>query len=62
MKEKLEELIKEVEAKINLEFDFEVEHWENGNYDDSYSYGVETGEEYAYRDILVALKKLYASL
>lgn len=51
MKEKLEELIKEVESKIDLEFDFEVEHWENGNFDDSYSYGVETGGEYAYRDI-----------
>ena len=62
MKEKLEELIKEVESKIDLEFDFEVEHWENGNYDDSYSYGVETGEEYAYRNILATLKKLYASL
>lgn len=62
MKEKLEELIKEVESKIDLEFDFEVEHWENGNYDDSYSYGVKTGEEYAYRNILATLKKLYASL
>jgi hypothetical protein len=62
MKEKLEELIKEVETKINLEFDFEVEHWENGNYDDSYAYGVDVGEEYAYREILVTLKKLYASL
>lgn len=62
MKEKLEELIKEVESKIDLEFDFEVEHWENGNFDDSYSYGVDVGEEYAYRDILVTLKKLHASL
>lgn len=62
MKEKLEELIKEVESKINPEFDFEVEHWENGNFDDSYSYGVEVGEEYAYRELLVKLKKLHSEL
>jgi len=62
MKEKLEELINEVKSKINLEFDFEVEHWENGNFDDSYSYGVDVGEEYAYRDILVKLNKFHSSL
>jgi hypothetical protein len=76
MKEKLEELIKEVESKINPEFDFEVEHWENGNFDDSYSYGVVVGEEYAYiysygvvvgeeyayRELLVKLKKLHSEL
>lgn len=60
MKEKLEALIAEMESKIDFEFDFEVEHWENGNYDDSYAYGVSVGEEYAYREILVALKKLRA--
>ena len=62
MKEKLEALIAEMESKIDFEFDFEVEHWENGNYDDSYAYGVDVGEEYAYREILVALKKLRAEL
>lgn len=54
----MEELIEYLESKINLEFDFEVEHWEWGNFDDSYGYGVEVGEEYAYRDILVKLKQL----
>ena len=54
----LDKLINEIESKINLDFDFEVEHWENGNFDDSYSYGVDVGEQYAYREILVKLKNL----
>jgi hypothetical protein len=57
MKE-LEELKTYLESKIDLEFDFEVEHWENRNFDDSYQYGVEVGEEYTYRDLLVRVKKL----
>ena len=28
------------------DFNFEVEHWDNGNFDDSYEYGVEVGEQY----------------
>lgn len=62
MKEELDKLIQEVESKIDLDFDFEVEHWENGNFDDSYAYGVDVGEEYAYREILVKLKKLRSQL
>ena len=62
MKEELDKLIQEIESKIDLNFDFEVEHWENGNFDDSYSYGVDVGEEYAYREILVKLKKLRSQL
>jgi len=26
------------------DFDYDVEHWNNGNFDDSYDYGVEVGE------------------
>lgn len=62
MKEELDKLIQEVESKIDLDFDFEVEHWEQGNFDDSYAYGVDVGEEYAYREILVKLKKLRSQL
>ncbi len=58
MKEQLEKLIREIEEKIDPDFDFDQEHWENGNFDDSYNYGVESGEEHAYRDVLEKLKKL----
>jgi hypothetical protein len=54
----MDELIKYLELKIDFNFDFEVEHWDNGNFDDSYEYGVSVGEEYAYRDILVKLKQI----
>lgn len=62
MTEKIEKLIQEIESKVNLDFNFEVEHWDNGNFDDSYAYGVEVGEQYAYREILVKLKKLKEEL
>ncbi len=52
------ELLEELESKITPDFDFEVEHWDNGNFDDSYEYGVEAGEEYAYREILDKLIKI----
>lgn len=55
MREKLEKLREEIEAKVDPDFDFEVEHWDNGNFDDSYEYGVEVGEEYAYRDLLAKI-------
>ena len=58
MEEKLEGLLNEFESKINPEFDFEQEHWDNGNFDDSYEYGVEVGEENAYRDIVAKLKEI----
>jgi hypothetical protein len=58
MKEKLEGLLNEMESKIDRDFDFEVEHWDNGNFDDSYEYGVEVGEEYAYREIVAKIKAI----
>lgn len=57
----MEDLIKlktYLESKIDLNFDFDVEHWNNGNFDDSFEYGTETGEEWAYRDLLVKVNKL----
>ena len=38
-----EELMKVLEFYYDPEFNYEVEHWDNGNYDDSFEYGVETG-------------------
>lgn len=54
----MKKLIEYLESKIDLNFDFTVEHWDNGNFDDSYAYGVECGEEYAFREILVKAKQL----
>lgn len=48
----MKELIKFLESKIDPDFNFEMEHWENGNFDDSHEYGIECGEQYAYREIL----------
>lgn len=47
-----------LEDKIVQDFDFEVEHWDNGNFDDSHSYGVDCGEQYAYREILEKISVL----
>lgn len=58
MEEEIKALLNEMESKINPEFDFEFEHWDNGNYDDSYEYGVEVGEEYTYREIVAKLKEI----
>ena len=58
LEEAVKGLLAEMEAKIDPEFDFEVEHWDNGNYDDSYKYGVEVGEEYSNREIVAKLKKI----
>lgn len=54
----MEELEKYLEGMIDQDFDFEREHWDNGNYDDSFDYGVECGEEMAYREILDKLKEI----
>lgn len=58
MEKEIQELINEFESKINPDFDFNFEHWGNGNYDDSYEYGVEVGEEYTYREIVARLSEL----
>ncbi len=54
----MKELIEFLEEQIDLDFDFEVEHWDNGNFDDSYEYGLESGEQYAYRELLKKLKNI----
>lgn len=43
---------------IELDFDFNWDHSENGNYDDSFQYGFESAEQYCYQDITEELKKL----
>ena len=58
LEEAVKGLLAEMEAKIDPEFDFEFEHWDNGNFDDSYEYGVEVGEEYTYREIVAKLKEI----
>jgi hypothetical protein len=58
MKEELEKLVSEIEEKIDPEFNPDLEYWENGNHDDSYSYGVETGEQSVYKNILEKLKQI----
>ena len=55
----LEEALKSIQAIVDKghkpEFDFEVEYWDSGNHDDSYSYGREVGEQYVFQDILKIL-------
>ena len=58
LKKDLEGLLNKLESKIDPQFNFEFEHWENGNYDDSYEYGVEVGEEYTYREIVALLTEM----
>lgn len=58
MEKEIQELINEFESKIRPDFDFNVEHWDNGSYDDSYEYGVEVGEEYIYREVVARLSEL----
>ncbi len=62
MKEQLEKLLAEIENKIDNNFDFDIEHWMDGNYDDSYAYGVEVGEQYAYRETYVKLKAILSKI
>ena len=56
--EKYKKLLEYINSKIDEEFDYEVEHWESGNYDDSYEYGVKTGEQMAYSDISITANGL----
>jgi hypothetical protein len=58
MEEAIKALLNEMTAKVDPEFDFEIEHWDNGNYDDSYEYGIEVGEEYTYREIVAKLEEI----
>lgn len=51
MDNKMQELLDSLDNLIDDNFDFEVEHWDNGNFDDSYEYGVKVGHQEAYRDI-----------
>ena len=52
----------QLEAIYNLvsqykeDFNYEVMHHENGNFDDSYEYGVETGEQYILGELKAILE------
>jgi hypothetical protein len=61
MIEQVKKLLEELESKINPQFNFDFEHWDNGSYDDSYEYGLEVGEEYAYREIVAKLTEILKS-
>ena len=48
----LEKELKEYLDRYYCEnFNFEKKHWEDGNFDDSYNYGIESGIQYVVRDI-----------
>ena len=59
IEEKIQKFREFLEKKINDKFDFNVEHWNNGNFDDSYNYGTEVGEQDAYDDCLIEFKKIF---
>jgi len=56
--EAVKALLNEMTAKVDPDFNFDYEHWDNGNYDDSYEYGIEVGEEYTYREIVGKLEEI----
>lgn len=61
-KEILERIKRAIHAGYNPDFDFEVEHWENGNFDDSYDYGVDCGRQEAYGELLGLIENLEEQL
>lgn len=64
--DKYKQIVNELEeflnSSIDLEFDFNREHWDNGNFDDSYEYGVDCGAEIGFRDVLNKLMDLKNSI
>ncbi len=38
------EALEKIAALQPADFNTEIEHWENGNYDDSFEYGCNTGQ------------------
>lgn len=55
--EQVEALYKLVE-QYDEDFDYDVHHHENGNFDDSYEYGVSTGENYILGELKGILEEL----
>jgi len=58
MEEKLQQIEDFLKSNIKPNFDFDVEYWDSGNYDDAYQYGTEVGEQNAYETILAKLQSL----
>jgi len=57
--ERIAKLKSILEKLYDPEFDFSIEHWENGNFDDSYSYGCDCGEQWL---VLKLIKELELEL
>ena len=58
MTNKYKEALEKIAALQEEGFNTEIEHWENGNYDDSFEYGVEVGEFKAAEIARKALKEI----
>lgn len=56
------DLVSEIEANYKEGFDYDVEHWEGGNYDDSYQYGFDSGQNDFAADLLDLIKQQKGTL
>lgn len=61
-KEILARIKKCIMTSYDPEFDFEVEHWENGNFDDSFDYGHDCGRQDALGELLGLVENLEEQL
>lgn len=50
--------LRAIAKDFDPKFNFELEHWVNGNFDDSFEYGVEVGEQYAAVAAMEAIKAI----
>jgi len=55
-KELITKIKEYVEKTHDPDFNFDIEHWDNWNFDDSYEYGVEVGVQYAIQGIILLLQ------
>lgn len=51
------EAIYNLVSQYNEDFNYEVEYWDDGNCDDGYKYGVETGEQYILGELKAILER-----
>ncbi len=57
LQEKIEAVIAYLEKHYDPNFDYEVEHWDWGNADDSFSYGCDSGTNAEQGKLLGMLKE-----